>query len=216
MGRSFNAYLLTIGNLLIFYSGIILFTFLVHQKGSLFLLSILGLAVSALAVTRYVKKWSDLIEIFGLNKIQKGNIYLIPLAILLSLFLSMYYRYSLNIDIIPTHLTSFAFIAALIGATEELIFRGYIQFRSRYLGVVVSILLAATAHTVYKCVVFISLPGAETVNFGFLVFWTMIIGLILGIMKEFSRSTFIPIIFHALFDILVYGDEKITTWWVFA
>jgi membrane protease YdiL (CAAX protease family) len=216
MGRSLNDSLSIIGNLLLFLSGIILFTFLLPQKGSYFLLSILGLVISALAVSMHVKNWSDLKESFGLHKIRKGNIYFVPVAILLSLFFSMYYRFSLNIDIIPTHFISFAIVAAMIGATEELIFRGYIQFRSRDLGVVLSILIAAIAHTVYKYIVFISLPAVEPVNIGFLVFWTMFIGLILGVMKEISRSTYIPIIFHSLFDILVYGDGTISTWWVFA
>ena len=216
MGRSLNDSLSIIGNLLLFFSGILLFTILVQQEGSLFLFSILGLVVSALAVVKYAKKWSDMKESFGLNKIQKENIYFIPVAILLSVFLSLYYRFTLNVDIIPKHFTSFAILAAMIGATEELIFRGYIQFRSRDLGVVVSILIATIAHTVYKCVVFVSLPAVEPVNIGFLVFWTIFIGLILGVMKEISRSIYIPIIFHALFDILVYGDGTISTWWVFA
>lgn len=104
----------------------------------------------------------------------------------------------------------------MIGATEELIFRGYIQFRSREFGVIISILIAAITHTVYKYVLFSSLSAIEVVNLGFLIFWTMVVGLILGIMKELSGSCWVPIIFHVVFDILVYGDGAIETWWVFA
>jgi hypothetical protein len=80
---------------------------------------------------------------------------------------------------------------------------------------VISIFIAAITHTIYKCVLFFSLEAVELVNIGFLAIWTLVIGLFLGAMKEFSGSCYVPVIFHVVFDILVYGDGAIDTWWVF-
>jgi len=216
MFKAGNIFLKTAGELSLFFSGIIIFTFFAQQKGLIFLLSFTGLILSALIVASHEKSWQALREAFGLIPIRKENVYFIPLSILLAVFFSLLYRYFLKLDIFPTQFISFVIPAAMIGATEELIFRGYIQFRSREFGVIISILIAAITHTVYKYVLFSSLSAIEVVNLGFLIFWTMVVGLILGIMKELSGSCWVPIIFHVVFDILVYGDGAIETWWVFA
>ena len=201
--------------LIIFFSGIIIFTYFAQQRGFLFLFSFIGLLLSVLVVVRHVSKWKELKEAFGLNSIKKENVYFIPLSILAAVFFSLLYRYYLHLDLFPTRFITFSFLAAMIGATEEFVFRGYIQSRSREFGIVLSILIAAMTHTIYKVVLFFSLEAVEMVNIGFLAFWTMVIGLVLGVMREFSGSCFIPVIFHVIFDILVYGDGSIETWWVF-
>ena len=216
MDESRKISLSTVVELLLFLSGIILFTYLVQQEGYLFVLSFPCLALSAIIAIRDVKNWQDLKEAFGLAWIRKENIYFIPLAVLAAVFFSIIYRNSLKLDLIPHHFVTFTLLAASIGATEELIFRGYIQTRSRKFGIIISILIAAITHTVYKYVLFSSLATVEVVNMEFLVFWTLAVGLILAAMKEFSDSCYIPIIFHVVFDVLVYGDGAIKAWWVFA
>lgn len=215
MNRNRIIQLPTIGELIIFFSGIIIFTYFAQQKGFLFFLSFAGLILSAMVVVLHITNWPDLKEAFGLKRINKENIYFIPLSILVAVFFSLFYRYFLQLDIFPTRFIPFAILAAMIGATEELIFRGYIQFRSREFGITLSIFIAALTHTIYKCVLFFSLQASEMVDIGFLAIWTMVIGLALGVMKEFSGSCFVPVLFHVIFDILVYGDGSIETWWVF-
>lgn len=215
MIKSRKRYQSVIGELILFFTGIILFTYLARQKGLLFFLSFSGLILSASVVAMHAKSWHELNDAFGLKWIKGLNLYFIPLSILAAIFFSLLYRRFLSLDLFPQHIISFAIVAALIGATEELIFRGYIQSRSREFGIILSILIAASTHTVYKYVLFSSLSAVQEINMGFLVFWTMTVGLILGIMKEYSGSSYVPILFHVVFDILVYGDGTIEPWWVF-
>ena len=216
MNKSKSVFLQPMGDLFLFISGIMIFTYFAQQKGLIFLLSFPGLILSAVIVVLRANNWRDIQEVFGLRRIRNENSYFIPVSILLAVFFSILYRNSLKLDLIPNHFTAFVILAAMIGATEELIFRGYIQLRSREFGVILAVLLAALTHTAYKYVLFSSLSDIEPINMAMLVFWTMVVGLVLGIMKEISGSCYVPILFHVTFDILVYGDGAIETWWVFA
>jgi membrane protease YdiL (CAAX protease family) len=151
----------------------------------------------------------------GLTGIKKKDLFLLGAVLLLSVLFSMLYRDALHINVLPYHLTPFALTAMCIGSCEELIFRGFLQNRSRKIGILFSILLTAVAHTAYKIVLFGSLQSLEYLNLNFVIFWTLAVGIILGFVKERSGSCLLPIFFHALFDVLSYGDVLIHPWWVF-
>ena len=116
--------------------------------------------------------------------------------------------------IFPGSLTIFTATAALIGATEELVFRGFIQDYFKKVNVIFAVLFAAFSHSAYKCCLFLS-PASETeINVSFLLLWTFIGGLIFGILKEVSKSVIPAVLAHVLFDILVYGECFKPPWWV--
>jgi membrane protease YdiL (CAAX protease family) len=101
-----------------------------------------------------------------------------------------------------------------IGSVEELIFRGYIQRKLRDVGIVVSIVGASAMHTFYKCFIFIVLPSIHQTDYLWLSIWTFCIGCLLGVLKEYSANTMVAVSWHASFDLVVYGDGMVDSWWV--
>jgi membrane protease YdiL (CAAX protease family) len=118
--------------------------------------------------------------------------------------------------LLPTTLTLFAPVAALVGATEEVVYRGYMQGRLRALGPLPAVALAALGHTAYKCALF-ALPGRLVgIDFGILAACTFLGGLLFGALRERAGSVLPPLVAHACFDILVYGELAHAPWWVWA
>jgi membrane protease YdiL (CAAX protease family) len=112
-----------------------------------------------------------------------------------------------------SHLTSFALVAILIGIMEEVLFRGWMlsQFKRHiWIGVVITSL----AHASYKSVLFFSPYLAYTVYPLHLFILTWKAGLFLGLSRVLSGSIWPAILAHALFDMLIYGDQSMP-WWVF-
>jgi membrane protease YdiL (CAAX protease family) len=115
-------------------------------------------------------------------------------------------------DWLPRGLTWFAVIAALIGAAEELIYRGYVYGRMRAWGALCAVATAAAGHTLYKCALFAL--ASSLAELLFLAGATFLAGLLFGLMRERLGSTVFPLAAHAAFDVLVYGAWAGAPWWV--
>jgi membrane protease YdiL (CAAX protease family) len=122
---------------------------------------------------------------------------------------AIFYRQYLGQPWAPGSLRPFVLAALLIGLTEELIFRGYI-FGAFSRAPALAIGLSAAAHTLYKTALFWSDPGFSLWQLSLL---TLLFGLLLGLMRWDSRSLWPCILFHAVFDVWVYGDGA-APWWV--
>ena len=136
------------------------------------------------------------------------------LGILIGIALALLYRWGYDLHMQPAGLGRFALIGALIGATEEVLFRGYIQGRLRGLGPLLALALAALCHTAYKSALFLFPPFPLQINFAFFGGSTFMGGLIFGAMREHTGSVIPPLAAHASFDIMVYGDYAGAPWWV--
>jgi membrane protease YdiL (CAAX protease family) len=133
----------------------------------------------------------------------------------LGLGLGGLHRWRLGLPLAPVGgLEAFAALACLIGATEELVYRGWLQGRLRELGWPVAVLGAAVAHAGYKTLLF-AWPG-ETAPVNLLVigFWTVTGGVFFGWLREFSGSLLPPLFAHAVFDLMTYGAVARAPWWV--
>ena len=201
---------------LIFVFGLLLFAGFVHRTIPVFLISLVGLLISVVVIVRDVHSFRDFSHLFGFKGNSNTTIYYLPLGILIGLIFGFVYRKYLNLNIIPAQLTGFAFIAVTIGSTEEALFRGYFQTNIRKINVLLSIVLATTAHTVYKYLIFLPYIHQPDININFIVIWTFMGGLVFALLKEFSESTIFPVISHAFFDLLVYGDSFNTPWWIWS
>ena len=113
-------------------------------------------------------------------------------------------------------LGSFAAVAAAIGVTEELVYRGYVQGRLRALGPLAAAILAAVGHTAYKCALFALPPLAVEIDLPFLALGTLVVGVGFGALRERSRSVLPALAAHACFDVLVYGQGAQAPWWVWS
>jgi len=199
---------------LTFFCGILIFTyFITGECFSVFLASI-GVVLSLGVVVVRLRSGASLFQIFGFERIQKHCLYFILVSLLAGFILGMLYRGSLKLGVLPRQLVSFALLAALIGATEELLFRGFIQTSLRKVNIYLGIIFGAIAHTVYKLILFWSLESGFQIDITGLIIWTMFGGLVFGILRETSKSVLFPILSHIVFDIIVYGDRTIPPWWI--
>lgn len=197
-------------------AGMCVFALFVHSRIPLVLLSALGLAAAAFAIARSLGRESPRSAVFGLGRPSRWAALLTVLGCTVGIVFGVVYRRAYERELFPIALRGFALLAALIGAAEETVYRGYIQGRVRRLGALPSIVIAALCHTAYKCALF-ALPasGAE-IDLGFLVLWTFLGDLLVGALRELAGNLTPALAAHVCFDIIAYGDLARAPWWVWS
>jgi membrane protease YdiL (CAAX protease family) len=167
-----------------------------------------GLALTAVGISFSVQRISSLPAVFGLVPVtRKVTGYGMILGILYNFIKTDY--------LFPASFTRFALIAPLIGAAEEMVFRGFVQTTSAVsMGAVASVLMGASGHTLYKFFVIWTLPADMDICFPSLLILTFLSGLIFGFMKQGSGSILPAVLAHASFDIIVYGGSTLAPIWV--
>lgn len=128
--------------------------------------------------------------------------------------LAAVWRVSEGVPALPPHLTAFAAVAALIGATEEIVFRGFIQGGLRRLGPATAIGVAACLHTGYKVALVVSPGAGEAFNLEALIVCTLAGGALFGTARACNGSVWPCVAAHAAFDIIGYGDRVAAPVWV--
>ena len=194
--------------------GLMVFSYFIQSGFPLKFISFAALALVAVVISRNLRSLKDLKKITGETKISPVLLLFVLTGIAMGLGMAVSYRWHLDIPLFPRDLFQFAWVAALIGIMEELVFRGYIQGQVRDFNGLFSILFSAFSHTGYKCCLFLSPFVTSGIDIGFLALWTFAAGIIAGILRHFSGSVWSPLIAHALFDILVYGEAFDPPWWV--
>jgi membrane protease YdiL (CAAX protease family) len=201
-------------DVLLVLAGIFLFALYVHERSWLVIRSFAGLLLVALSLVIFLMNSDEGISVFGSLRFTPGGIGFLITGIVVGGILGLSYRHFFFDTTLPASITTFAIISPLIGITEELLFRGYLQGRIRGLNRVLAIVVAALGHTTYKCIVLRSLPDPSGIDFTFLITWTMIGGLIFGILRDLSDSIFPPALAHGCFDVIVYGGFVSAPVWV--
>jgi membrane protease YdiL (CAAX protease family) len=195
--------------------GILLFAAFIHQAFPLLLLAIGGLAGTGVVIAYSIRELT-VPEAFGVDRFnRKVLFYSIP-ALLIGILMGMATRNSFDVSLFPSRITGVALVAPVVGAAEELIFRGYIQGHLRPMGRIFPVIYTSTVHTSYKLLVILSLSAPLSFDFFFLVFWTFIGGLLFGALRELSGSTVPPMIAHAVFDVVLYGGLITAPAWVWS
>ena len=213
--KHFHADKRALPSVILVTGGMCIFGSFIHDGSWHRVISFAGLAVSVLAISFSVQRISSLPAAFGLVPLTRIVTWYGLAGMLFGLLLGMLYN-SLKTDyLIPASLTGFALIAPLIGAAEELVFRGFVQTRSAIsTGATGSILMAASGHTLYKFLVIWTFPAELDTYFPSLLILTFLSGLVLGFMKQGSGSVLPPVLAHAFFDIIVYGGDTLAPIWV--
>jgi len=195
--------------------GILLFAGFIHRDFPLLIIAIAGITGAGITIGYSIRNIS-IPQALGIDKLNRRIlVYSLP-AVLLGIILGVLTRHRFERSLFPEGLSRVALVAPLVGAVEELVFRGYMQGLMRPLGRSFSIVFAALAHTGYKVLVILSLSGPLQFDYSFLVYWTIAGGLLFGILRELSGSTFPPVIAHAVFDILLYGGMAAAPLWVWS
>lgn len=193
--------------------GFMVFSFFIQHPFPLVLISVAALAVPAYIISRNIHSVKDIPEVLGLRFAHTTILYIIA-GLLLGVLYAMVYRNNRQEDLFPELLTWFALPAALIGATEELVFRGFLQGYCKKASLVFAVLFATFAHTAYKCCLFMSPFNESEINLSFLIIWTFAGGLLFGILREMAKSIYPAVLAHLVFDVLVYGELIQPPWWV--
>jgi len=197
------------------FTGILLFAGFIHQSFPLRLLAFGGLAGTAATIGITTRK-IPVLKTFGLNLLnRKVLLYFLP-ALALGLILGILTRNRFELTLIPGGFTGVALVAPMVGATEELVFRGYIQGRLRPGGAFFSIIGATAFHTSYKLLLILTLAVPLQFDFLFLMFWTFLGGVLFGILREGSGSCLPPLLAHAFFDVILYGGLATAPVWVWS
>lgn len=195
-------------------AGMVVFALFSHRALPWILVSIAGLLIAAAALERSLRSAPGVAGLLGLAGFS-GKIGLITiLGCAIGVGGGLLHRQSLGLPLAPAGLERFAIVACLIGAMEELIYRGWLQGRLRPLGWPVAVVVAAAAHTVYKLALFAWPLGPSAVDYAALAEWTFLGGVIAGLLRQSSGSAIPPMAAHAAFDLIVYGALARSPWWV--
>jgi membrane protease YdiL (CAAX protease family) len=194
--------------------GLMVFSFFIHYKFPVRLVSFAGLLISAFIIATNLRSLSDLKKIIGDFFSIKMTLLYLFFGITAGIVLAILYRWHLDASLIPKSVYPFVIVAALIGCMEELVFRGFLQEYVKKINGPLSVIFSTLSHTGYKCFLFLSPVIPVNINIGFLVLWTAGAGLLFGTVRHLSKSLLPSLSAHVLFDILVYAEFVSAPWWV--
>ena len=196
-------------------AGLVLFALAVHARLPWTLLSAGGLVVAAVAIGRALAGEPSARALLGLARLSPRVLALIAAGLVVGGGMAATYRVYMGMAALPLGgLEAFVLVACLIGAAEEVVYRGYVQGSLAGLGWPAAVGLAAVAHAAYKTALFAFPAGAAEINYPFLAVWTVLGGTVFGLLRQFSGSVLAPVAAHAAFDLVVYGAVAQAPWWV--
>lgn len=206
--------LIIIIHAVLFSIGLMVFSFFIQYDMPVRLVSLAALLVPAVIIGTRIKTWREFGLIIGEVHSFSCLVICVISGIIAGILLSMYYRWHLDISLLPKSFHLFVITAALIGSMEELVFRGFLQGYIKSLGGVLSVLISTISHTGYKCCLFLSPAAPGNIDISFLAFWTFCAGIVFGTVRHQTKSLFPSLVGHAVFDILVYAEFTGAPWWV--
>ncbi len=193
-----------------------LFGLFINSGFPLVLLAGPGLLLTAAAIHRCLRKEHLALHTFGLVPVRRKVVWYMVGACVIGGCFAVAYRWVCGWELLPAALGAFVVVAAAIGAAEEIVYRGYIQGRMQAAGTAAAVVLGSLCHTGYKLTLCVFPPAGVEVDYGFVVVWTFVGGIVLGALRAGSKSVFPAMIAHVCFDILVYGGLSQSPWWVWS
>ena len=197
--------------------GMVVFALFSHRGWPWILAGAAGLIVAAAAIGRSLCRTPRLAALLGLGGFSGRIAWFVAVGCILGAGAGVLHRWELELPLWPAGgLESFGAIACVIGAAEELLYRGWLQSRMQTLGWPVAVVAAAAAHAAYKSALFAWPPGPAEINWAVVAGWTFVVGVLFGLLRQFSGSVVPSVAAHAAFDLLVYGAVAHAPWWVWS
>jgi len=126
-----------------------------------------------------------------------------------------WHRHGLDLPVQPPNgVQPFVIVACLIGAGEELVYRGWLMGQARRFGWPAAIVIAAIAHAGYKTALFAWPAAPVAVDLWEMLWLTTAGGLVLGVLRAWSGSVWPAVAAHVAFDFVVYRALSVAPWWV--
>jgi membrane protease YdiL (CAAX protease family) len=197
--------------------GMVVFALASHQALPWLAAGAGGLLIATVALGYSLARTGRPAELLGLAGFSRRTAWFAVAGCVVGAALGALHRWRLGLTLLPTGTPEmFAALACLIGATEELIYRGWLQGRLHGFGWWTAIVIAACSHAAYKTALFVwpSTPG--NVDLVALAAWTVAGGILFGLLRAFSRSLIPPLLAHAVFDLVTYGAVGRAPWWVWS
>lgn len=194
--------------------GISVFALFIHSRPAQRILAVAALSTAAIVISLSISDVPSLLKCLGLSEFSKKlGVYSLA-GLSLGILSALLLRQISNMTLLPQTLTIIAFLAPMIGITEELLFRGFLQGKLSSVNIHAAIIVASFAHTLYKFLVLRTLPIDIGIHYPSLLAYTFLAGLTCGALRALSRSIIPACLLHGVFDILVYGG--LSTWpvWV--
>lgn len=154
-------------------------------------------------------------DLFGLDRCSIKTVAYAFLGAGLGAWAGLWHRSGLGLPLQPpAGVQPFVIVACLIGAAEELLYRGWLFGHARRFGWPAAVAIAALAHAAYKTALFAWPPMPIAVNLPDMMLWTTCGGIVLGLLRTSSGSIVPAIVAHAAFDFVVYRGMGSAPWWV--
>lgn len=154
-------------------------------------------------------------SVLGVQTFPRRAVFLSVLGVVIGSAAGLWHRRELGLPLLPgSPVQTFVIVACLIGATEELIYRGWLLGLARSFGSPAAVTMAALAHAAYKTALFAWPPIPSPVDLAGLALATAAGGLVLGWLRVSSSSLIPPMLAHVAFDFVVYRSVAQAPWWV--
>ncbi len=182
-------------------AGLCVFALLIHGPPALMAAAFVALAAAGTILTLSVFRSPQPLRLLGLVPVNRRTAFYIPIGLTVGAAAAIAYRNYCGWTPLPQGLTGFAFVAALIGGTEEIVFRGYVQGRllaglarvrpgGATGGLSASAVVAAAAlHTAYKTSLFALPPAGVATDPVFIAAWTFAGGIVFGTLRRFPATS---------------------------
>jgi membrane protease YdiL (CAAX protease family) len=202
--------------LIVVSAGMVIFAAFAHLRLPWSLPGAAGLVLAAAAIGGSLRRAERPLTLLGLDRFSRRAALFGTVGLVLGTAAAVNHRTQLGIPPWPVGFAAFAPVACLIGVTEELIYRGWLQGTARPLGWPAAVVIAAGAHAAYKTALFAWPPGPALADYPMIALWTFGGGIVLGLLRQVSGHTVPSMVAHAAFDLVVYGGLAHAPWWVWS
>lgn len=198
------------------FAGMVVFATFAHLRLPWSLPGAAGLVLAAAAIGGSLRSAGRPMVLLGLERFSRRAALFCLVGLILGTASAVHHRTQLGIPPWPGGLAAFAPVACLIGVTEELIYRGWLQSTARPLGWPAAVVIAAVAHAAYKTALFAWPPGPALTDYQAIALWTFAGGIVLGVLRQVAGHVVPSMVAHAAFDVVVYGSFVHALWWVWS
>ncbi len=203
---------------LAFSAGMVIFALTAHRE-AWFPVRLIALGSANVMLMLGLTTTNDLRRtMFGEPRTSRQRVQIAAVAVL-GVAAAVGYRELLQTTLVPRSLHWFAPAAMVIGATEEFVWRGWMQGTlMESISWKYAVAITAASHAAYKTALF-SFPPADVAMrpvhaLLLMAALTFSFGSLLGFFRCYQGTIAGPVVFHVVFDLLVYGDYAQVPWWV--